>query len=91
MTGEEVEEIKGPKRKYFGRIRRDAGLRKGQEEAEELSFVPSVISVPLKPLFHCDNQCSEKTSASGSWRRWCYGKVRNHTRPIYARNATTIL
>ena len=32
-----------------------------QEEAEELSFVPSAISVPQKPSFRCDNQCSEKT------------------------------
>ena len=32
-----------------------------QEEAEEMSFVPSAISVPQKSLFHCDNQCSEKT------------------------------
>ena len=32
-----------------------------QEEAEEISFVPSAISVPQKLLFRCDNQCSEKT------------------------------
>ena len=32
-----------------------------QEEAEEISFVPSAISVPQKPLFRCDNQCCEKT------------------------------
>ena len=32
-----------------------------QEEGEELSFVPSAISVPQKPLFRCDSQCSEKT------------------------------
>ena len=32
-----------------------------QEEAEEISFVPSAVSVPKKPLFRCDNQCSEKT------------------------------
>ena len=31
------------------------------EEAEEISFVPSAISAPQKPLFRCDNQCSEKT------------------------------
>ena len=28
---------------------------------EELSFVPSAISVPQKLMFRCDNQCSEKT------------------------------
>ena len=32
-----------------------------QQEAEEMSFVPSAISVPQKPLFRCDNQCREKT------------------------------
>ena len=31
------------------------------QEAEEMSFVPSATSVPQKPLFRCDNQCSEKT------------------------------
>ena len=31
-----------------------------QEEAEELSFVPSAISVPQKLMFRCDNQCREK-------------------------------
>ena len=33
----------------------------GQEEAEGLSFVPSAISAPRKPMFLSDNQCSEKT------------------------------
>ena len=33
----------------------------GQEEAEGLSFVPSAISAPRKPMFRSDNQCSEKT------------------------------
>ena len=32
-----------------------------QDESEELSFVPSAISVPQQPLFRCDNRCSEKT------------------------------
>ena len=34
-----------------------------QEEGEEISFVPSAISVPQKPLFRCDNRCSEKTNS----------------------------
>ena len=29
------------------------------EEEEERTFVPSAVSVPLKPLFRCDRQCSE--------------------------------
>ena len=32
-----------------------------QKGAGEISFVPSAISVPQKPLLRCDNQCSEKT------------------------------
>ena len=31
------------------------------EEEEERTFVPSKVSVPLKHLFRCDRQCSEKT------------------------------
>ena len=31
------------------------------EEEEERTFVPSAVSAPLKHLFRCDNQCSEKT------------------------------
>ena len=31
------------------------------EEEEERTFVPSAVSVPLKPLFRCVNQCSEET------------------------------
>ena len=38
----------------------DGGLRTDQEEAEELSFVPSAISVPRKLMFRCDNQCIKK-------------------------------
>ena len=32
-----------------------------QEEMEERIFVSSAVSVPQKPLFLCDNKCSEKT------------------------------
>ena len=31
-----------------------------REEAEEISFVPSAISIPQRPVFWCDNRCSEK-------------------------------
>ena len=30
------------------------------EEEEERTFIPSAVSVPLKPLFRCDKQCSEQ-------------------------------
>ena len=32
-----------------------------QEEAEEISFVQSVMSVPQEPLFRCDKRCSGET------------------------------
>ena len=41
-----------------------------QEEAEELIFVPSAISVPRKLMFRCDNRCSERTL-----RFWQLGSV----------------
>ena len=30
------------------------------QEEEEISFVPSALSVPRGPMFLCDNRCSEK-------------------------------
>ena len=32
-----------------------------RRKVKKISFVPSAMSVPQKPLFRCDNQCSEKT------------------------------
>ena len=64
--GEEGEESESPKRKTI-RVESEETqdyVREAndmdQEEAEEISFVPSAMSVPQKPLFRCDNQCSEK-------------------------------
>ena len=74
--GEEGEEVKSPKRKVI-RVESEEtqdyvreAMDLSHEEAEEISFVPSAISVPQKPLFRCDNRCSEKLSVSGSLRRW---------------------
>ena len=67
MPGEEGIEIRSPKRNIIWVESEETqdyvGEAKGtdQEEAEELSFVLSVISVPRKPMFRCDNQCSENT------------------------------
>ena len=65
--GEEGEEVKSPKRKVI-RVESEETqdyVREvkdpSQKGAEEISFVPSAISVPQKPLFRCDNGCSEKT------------------------------
>ena len=57
VPGKEGEEIKSPKRKQF------------REEAEELSSVPSAISVLQKLIFSIIN-AAKKPSASGSWRQW---------------------
>ena len=65
--GEEGEEVKSPKRKVIrveseetqDYVREAKDLN--QEEADEISFVPSAISVPQKPLFRCDSRCSEMT------------------------------
>ena len=63
----EGEEIKSPRRKVI-RVESEETqdyVREAKsteyEEEEERTFVPSAVSVPLKPLFRCDNQCSEKT------------------------------
>ena len=67
---EEGEEVEGPKRQA---IRAESEETQdyvkeakdlNQDEIEEISFVPSAISVPQKPLFRCDNGCSEKTLSS---------------------------
>ena len=62
-----------------------------QEEAEEISFVPSAISVPQKPLFRCDNRCSENPLSFWQFSSVVIKRVRNHTRPTYASNVTTSL
>ena len=37
------------------------GRKTEQDEEEKITFVASALSVPPKPLFRCDRQCSEKT------------------------------
>ena len=83
--GEEGEEIKSPKRKIIwleseSEETQDYVNDMDQEEAAEISFVPSAISFPQKPSFRCDNQCSEKTL-----RFWQLAS------PIYAIHFTTSL
>ena len=41
-----------------------------REEAEEISFVPSALSVPRGPMFWCDNRCCDK-----SLRFWQFASV----------------
>ena len=41
-----------------------------REEAEEISFVPSAISIPRGPLFWCDDRCSDE-----ALRFWQFASV----------------
>ena len=75
-TLNEGEEIRSPKRKVIrveseetqGKVRE--GKSTEHEEEDERTFVPSAVSVPLKPLLRCDRQYNEKTlSCWQSWRR----------------------
>ena len=61
--GEEGEEINNsPKRKVFRMETEETqdfvreSLNLGRDEAQEISFVPSAISTPQKPMFWCDNR-----------------------------------
>ena len=46
----------------------------GQEQAEEIAFVPSALSQSPRPFYWCDNRCSEKAvivladCVCGGWR-----------------------
>ena len=35
-------------------------LNQSREAAEEVRFVPSAISIPQRPMFWCDNRCSDR-------------------------------
>ena len=83
------EEVKSPRRKVIRVESEDTqdcvteAKDLDQEEAEEISFVPSALSVR--------NRCSEKTLSSWQFASVVIKEVRNHTRPIYASNVATNL
>ena len=92
---EEVEEVKSPKTTVI-RVESEEtqdylkeARNVSHEEREEISYVPSAISVPQKHLFRCDNHCNEK-----AFSFWQFASVvkkegrRSHTRQMYARSAT---
>ena len=64
--GEEGAEIQSPKRKVIrvvseetqNYVRESTNL--SWDEAEEMSFVPGAIGIPQRPMFWCDNRCSDK-------------------------------
>ena len=41
-------------------VREEKSTEFEEEEEKQRTFVASAVSVPLKPLFRCDRQCSEK-------------------------------
>ena len=45
-------------------------LNLSREEAEEISFVPSALSIPRGPMFWCDSRCSDK-----ALRFWQFASV----------------
>ena len=60
----EDEEIRSPRRKIIrvGSEETQDCVREGrsteQEKEGKRTLVPSAVSVPLKPLFRCERQCS---------------------------------
>ena len=63
---EENVEIQGPKRKVIREESAEAqdyvreSLKLSLEEAQEISFVPSAISIPQGRMYRCDNSFCEK-------------------------------
>ena len=91
----EGEEIRSPKRKVIWVESEETQdcVREGKstehEEDEKRTFVPSAISVPLKPLFRCDIQCSEKTLSYWQLASVVVMKAMKHTRPTCVRSVST--
>ena len=86
---EESAEMQSPKRKV---IRVDSEetqdyvcetLAIGQEEAEEIGFVPSALSEPRGPIRWCVNRCSEKPSDTGRLRQWLLAHTISLCRQCY--------
>ena len=48
--------VQSPKRKVI-RVESEEALNLSREEAEEISFVPSAVSVSPKLMFRCVNRC----------------------------------
>ena len=92
--GEEGAEIQSPKRKVI-RVESEEtqdyvreALNLSRDEAEEIRFVPSAISIPRRPMFWCDTRCSDK-----ALRFWQFDsvvvEVKSPTRPICVSSVRT--
>ena len=74
--GEEGEEVQSTKKKVIREESQETqeyvreSLNLSRDEAEEVSFVPSAIRIPQKPMFWCDSRCSEK-----ALRFWQFASV----------------
>ena len=53
-------------------------LNLSRAEAEDISFVPSALSIPRGPMFWCDNRCSacEGVLSDIYLQRWCVFRIR---------------
>ena len=63
--GEQGAGIQSPQRKVIRESEETQdyvreSLTLSHDEAEEISFVPSSLSIPRGPMFWCDNRCSNK-------------------------------
>ena len=69
--GTRVRRFKVRKRKVIGLESEETqdfvreSLNMSREEAEEISFVPSGLSIPRGPMSWCDNRCSDKAVRFG--------------------------
>ena len=92
---DEGEEIESPKRKVI-RVESEETqdyVREAKsteyEEEEQRTFLPSAVSVPLKPLFRCDNHCTEKTLSYWQLVSVWLMKEMKHKRPTCVRSVPT--
>ena len=58
--GDEGAEVQGPKTKVIRVESEETQDYVSREEAEEICFVPSAISIPRGPMLWCDNRCRDK-------------------------------
>ena len=76
VDGDEGAEVQNPRRKVI-RVESEEtqdcvreSLNVSGDEAEDISFVPSALSIPRGPMFWCDTRCSDK-----ALRFWQFASV----------------
>ena len=58
MQSPKSKEIRGESEETQDYVRDSMNL--SRDEAEEITFVPSAISIPPRPMYWCDSRCSDK-------------------------------